>query len=236
MKNVLITGTNSGFGLLTSVELAKCGYQVIATMRDLNKKGKLIEHAKAAGVENSIHILQLDITKIVEITSAFQKIEKDYGQIDILINNAGYAQGGFFEEITDESWFEQFQTNFFGHIQVTRTFLPLLRKSSYGKIINISSISGIFGFPGLSPYTSSKFALEGWSESLRLELRKENIFVVLVEAAAYQTNIWNKGLRRINFEKSVLIFNKSCLKKHYILLKMGQTHKKSSTLLFIFVK
>lgn len=211
MKIAVITGTNSGFGLLTSIELAKAGFVVIATMRNLNNRHELLEKAKVANVENQIKCVQMDITKAVEVEKVYEEVKTQYGKIDVLINNAGFAQGGFFEEITDELWEEQFQTNVFGHIRVTRTFLPLLRENGGGKIINISSVSGLFGFPGLSPYTSSKFALEGWSESLRLELLEDNIWVSLVEPASYQTNIWEKGLSRINNNEDRPIFQRKLL-------------------------
>lgn len=213
MKIAVITGTNSGFGLLTSIELAKAGYHVIAAMRDLNKRHNLLEKAKEANVETNIECVQMDITKTYDVENVFEQVKNNYGKIDLLINNAGYAQGGFFEEITDDMWEEQFQTNVFGHICVTRTFLPLLRENNGGKIINISSVSGLFGFPGLSPYTSSKFALEGWSESLRLELLEDNIWVSLVEPASYQTNIWEKGLKRIDKKDDRPLFQKKLLEQ-----------------------
>lgn len=197
MKKVLITGASSGFGLLSSISLAKKGYEVIATMRNLERSKELKELAKKEKVSEKIHIYEMDITKMDEIKNVKGQIELRFKTIDILINNAGYAQGGFFNELTMEVWQEQFNTNFFGHIQVTKEFLPLLRKHHDCKIINISSISGYFGFPGLSPYTSSKHALEGWSESLRLELMQDGIWVSLIEPASYQTNIWQKGVEKI---------------------------------------
>lgn len=221
MKTVLITGTSSGFGMLSVIALAKENYRVIATMRDLHKKDKMIERAQKERVAEKIECLQMDITNAEEVMQALNYVDHKYGKIDILVNNAGFAQGGFFEEITDEMWQAQFQTNLFGHIRVTRNFLPLLRKSGGGKIINISSISGIFGFPGLSPYTSSKFALEGWSESLRLELRGENIWVSLVEPASYKTGIWNKGLKLLEIEKERPAFQRKLIEQAILSGKNG---------------
>jgi NAD(P)-dependent dehydrogenase (short-subunit alcohol dehydrogenase family) len=197
LKIAVITGTNSGFGLLTSIELAKAGYFVFATMRDLKNRNDLLNKAKEAKVENQIECVQMDITKSNEVEKAYEQVRYKFNKIDLLINNAGYAQGGFFEEVTDDMWIEQFQTNVFGHIRV----------------INISSVSGLFGFPGLSPYTSSKFALEGWSESLRLELLDENIWVTIVEPASYQTNIWKKGLSRISKKDDRSLFQKKLLEQ-----------------------
>jgi NAD(P)-dependent dehydrogenase (short-subunit alcohol dehydrogenase family) len=213
LKIAVITGTNSGFGLLTSIELAKAGYFVFATMRDLKNRNDLLNKAKEAKVENQIECVQMDITKSNEVEKAYEQVRYKFNKIDLLINNAGYAQGGFFEEVTDDMWIEQFQTNVFGHIRVTRTFLPLIQNNGGGKIINISSVSGLFGFPGLSPYTSSKFALEGWSESLRLELLDENIWVTIVEPASYQTNIWKKGLSRISKKDDRSLFQKKLLEQ-----------------------
>lgn len=211
MKTVLITGTSSGFGLLSSIELAKRGYQVVATMRDLSKSTALKELAERENVTGQIEIYQMDVTKEDEIRAVYVEVEKHFGKLDILINNAGFALGGFLEEIPEEHWYQQYETNIFGPIRVTKTFLPLLRKNNGGKIINISSISGYFGFPGLAPYTSSKHALEGFSESLRLELINDNIWVSLIEPAAFKTNIWEKGLAYLDLDKE-----RPAIQKHLI--------------------
>lgn len=195
MKNqqvALVTGSSSGFGLLTSIALAKAGFQVISTMRDLSRSDQLIIRAKEMGVENNIQLHQLDVTSEQSIIKLIDLIE-NIGQIDILVNNAGYAGAGFAEEIPVNEYRLQFETNVFGVIAVTQAILPLMRSRGKGKIINISSISGRIGFPGLSPYISSKHALEGWSESLRLEMKPFGVDVVLVEPGSYQTNIWTSG-------------------------------------------
>ena len=212
MKTVLITGAGSGFGLNMALHLAKEGYRVIATMRNLEKRELLCNLARGLQLENRIYIRPMDITKEEEVLAAEKWVEEHFGGIDILINNAGYAQCGFFEEISMEEWRRQFETNLFGHIFVTKSFLPLLRKKESGKIINISSISGYFGFPGLGPYIASKHALEGWSESLRLELVPEGIWVSLVEPASFKTGIWEKGLEKIS-EGNRTEFQRKILKK-----------------------
>ena len=112
--------------------------------------------------------------------------------MDLLINNAGYANGGFVEEIPVEEYRKQFETNFWSYIDYSACF-TIYERTKSGKIINISSISGQVGFPGLSPYVSSKYALEGWSESLRLEVKPFGINVALVEPGSYNTNIWEVG-------------------------------------------
>jgi NAD(P)-dependent dehydrogenase (short-subunit alcohol dehydrogenase family) len=179
-KTAIVTGSSSGFGLLTAIELALKGFTVIATMRDVNKAQPLLELAKENRVENFIHVLPLDVTSTESILLFRDKLE-NYPSIDVLVNNAGYALGGFSEELLIEDYRLQFETNFFGLIAVTQTVLPLMRAKKQGRIINMSSISGRIGFPGLSAYVASKHALEGYSESLRLELKPFGIDVSLIE-------------------------------------------------------
>ncbi|MEH7481524.1 SDR family oxidoreductase [Neobacillus drentensis] len=188
-KTAIVTGSSSGFGLLTVIELALKGFTVIATMRDINKAQPLLELAKENQVENFIHFLPLDVTSTESILLFQGKLEK-YPSIDVLVNNAGYALGGFSEELSIEDYRLQFETNFFGLIAVTQSVLPLMRAKKQGRIINMSSISGRFGFPGLSAYVASKHALEGYSESLRLELKPFGIDVSLIEPGSFSTNIW----------------------------------------------
>lgn len=191
-KIAIITGASSGFGLLTTLELAKKDYFVIATMRNLEKQVDLISQATKLHLQQNIKVQQLDVTDQGSIHN-FQLFLNEINRIDILINNAGYANGGFIEEIPVEEYRKQFETNLFGAISITQLVLPYMRKQKSGKIINISSISGQVGFPGLSPYVSSKYALEGWSESLRLEVKPFGIDVALLEPGSYNTNIWEVG-------------------------------------------
>jgi len=191
-KIVIITGASSGFGLLTTLELAKKDYFVIATMRNLDKRAELLSQATALHLKQNIKIHQLDVTDQKSI-QAFQLFLKELNQVDLLVNNAGYASGGFIEEIPIEEYRKQFETNVFGAISISQIVLPYMRKQKSGKIINVSSISGQVGFPGLSPYVSSKYALEGWSESLRLEVKPYGIDVSLIEPGSYNTNIWEVG-------------------------------------------
>ncbi|WP_020063129.1 oxidoreductase [Bacillus sp. 123MFChir2] len=191
-KIAIITGSSSGFGLLTSLEFAKKGYLIIATMRNIKKQTKLLEKAASLHLERNIIIHQLDVTSQKSIEN-FTSFINNLGRVDILINNAGYASGGFVEEIPIEEYRNQFETNVFGAIAVTQAVLPVMRKQKYGKIINVSSISGKMGFPGLSPYVASKYAIEGWSESLRLEVKPFGIDVSLIEPGSYNTNIWEIG-------------------------------------------
>ncbi|ETI68928.1 SDR family oxidoreductase [Neobacillus vireti] len=189
-KTAIVTGSSSGFGLLCVIELALKGFTVIATMRDSNKAKALLERANENNVAEFIHIQPLDVTSADSINN-FETILSDYPSVDVLVNNAGFAQGGFSEELSLEDYRQQFETNFFGVIAVTNAVLPFMRVRNQGRIINMGSISGRFGFPGLSAYTSSKHALEGYSESLRLELKPFGIDVSIIEPGSYQTNIWS---------------------------------------------
>ncbi|CAH0343825.1 oxidoreductase [Bacillus sp. CECT 9360] len=188
----IVTGSSSGFGFLTSLELARRGFQVIATMRNLQKGEILTKKAKELGIERNIEIHELDVTSEASIQS-LKRLLESLGRLDVLVNNAGYAGAGFVEEIPVAEYRQQFETNLFGLIAVTQAVLPLMREQGNGNIINISSISGRIGFPGMSPYVASKYALEGWSECLRLEMKPLGINVALVEPGSYQTNIWSTG-------------------------------------------
>ena len=191
---MIITGASSGFGLLSSIEFLKKGYLVVATMRDLQKKEKVLQKLNDSTLKENLHFCQLDVTSPNSIDNFKQTIER-LGRIDVLLNNAGFATGGFVEEIPLAEYKSQFETNFFGLVEVTKLILPFMRHQGSGKIINLSSISGQIGFPGLSPYVSSKFALEGWCESLQLEVRPFGIDVALIEPGSFQTNIWSSGTK-----------------------------------------
>jgi NAD(P)-dependent dehydrogenase (short-subunit alcohol dehydrogenase family) len=192
-RTVLITGASSGFGLLTSVTLAKRGWQVIATMRDLSRREKLEAAAKDAGVLERIEIHELDVTRAEQIAALAGILEQRNTTLNALVNNAGFAMAGFTEDVSDEELRKQFETNFFGTAAVTRAFLPQIKRQKSGYIVMVSSISGRIGFPGVGSYAASKFALEGWSETLRFELKPLGIHVVLIEPGSFETDIWNRN-------------------------------------------
>lgn len=192
-KIAIVTGTSSGFGMSTSVELARKGFTVIAAMRDIRKSSSLLQEARKHGVESNILVFELDVTDEKSILAFQTRVLKEFKEINVLINNAGYAGAGFVEEISMDEYRRQFETNVFGVIAVTKAFLPLMRKQRHGCIINVSSISGKVAFPGLSPYSASKHAIEGWSESLRIEMQPFGVKVVLIEPGSYKTNIWSSG-------------------------------------------
>jgi NAD(P)-dependent dehydrogenase (short-subunit alcohol dehydrogenase family) len=196
MKTVLITGASSGFGLLTSVTLAKRGWRVIATMRDLSRRENLEDAARNAGILEQIEFHALDIKKVEQIAAIVDLIARRGEPLHALVNNAGFAVPGFAEDTTDAELREQFDTNFFGSVAVTRALLPQMRKQGFGHVLMISSISGRLGFPGVSSYAASKFALEGWTETLRYEMKSLGIQVVLVEPGSFATDIWTRNAKQ----------------------------------------
>lgn len=191
---VLITGASGGIGRAASVALARDGHVVAAAVRNPDKTKALMEEAARHQVQERIACVRMDVTDADSVNRAVAQVLDTYGRIDVLINNAGYASGGLVEETDVEVWRRQFDVNVFGMVRVTRAVIPQMRERGAGKIINIGSVSGRVGFPGLGPYASSKFAVEGFSESLRLELLPFGIHVVLLEPGAYRTDIWDKGL------------------------------------------
>lgn len=192
-KIALITGSSSGFGLLTSIELAKAGFRVVATMRDLGRRDRLDQAAAAASVTGRLDIRSLDVTNFDALPAFVDAVVRDHGRLDVLVNNAGFAVAGFAEDIKLEELRRQFETNFFGTVAMTKAVLPTMRRQRSGHIIMVSSVGGRLGSVSLSSYSASKHALEGWSESLRLEVNALGIKVVLVEPGAYLTDIWTRG-------------------------------------------
>ncbi|MCI9883554.1 MULTISPECIES: oxidoreductase [Bacillus] len=190
-KTAIVTGANSGFGKLITLRLAQQGYTVIAGVRQETNAKKLAEEVKNAALSESIHIEALDVTDTQSI-QAFQKRLNAYAPIHLLVNNAGTAYAGFAEEVPVDQYREQFEVNVFGVMEMTQAVLPLM--TSGAKILNMSSISGLMGMPALSPYVSSKFALEGYTESLRIELAAFGIQAALIEPGSFKTNIWNTSM------------------------------------------
>ena len=152
-RTALITGASSGFGLLTAITLARRGWRVLATMRDLSRRGRLEDAARAAGVLDRIEFLALDVTDNEQIAELAASIAaRVLSRLDAIVNNAGFAMAGFAEDVSDTELRRQFETNFFGAAAVTRAFLPLLRRQGAGHVVMISSISGLMGFPGVGSY------------------------------------------------------------------------------------
>src|SRR5919112_1483621 len=184
----VVTGSSSGIGFEIALMLARNGFQTYATMRNLAKS----ENIKSiASKENlPIYIEQLDVTDDKSVTNAIQAIVSKTNRIDVLVNNAGYALTGAFEDLAIEEIKAQYETNLFGLIRTTQVVLPIMRKQKSGTIVNISSGAGRFGYAGASAYISTKFAVEGLSESMSYELEPFGIKVILVEPGVIRTNVF----------------------------------------------
>jgi NAD(P)-dependent dehydrogenase (short-subunit alcohol dehydrogenase family) len=193
-KVALITGSSSGIGLLTTIEFAENGYLVVATMRDLGRSGRLEEAAQKAGVRDKLDLRQLDVTQFESIPGVIDGIVRDHGRIDVLVNNAGFSVAGFGEDLKLSDYRHQFETNFFAAVAMSKAVLPVMRRQKSGHIIQVASVAGRVGTPLLSAYCSSKHALEGFSESLRIETHSMGIRVVLVEPGAFDTDIWTRNV------------------------------------------
>ncbi|MCL6549040.1 MAG: SDR family oxidoreductase [Alicyclobacillus sp.] len=193
----IVTGASSGFGLRLAVALAGRGYRVAAALRDPARSAELLRLARDRGVEALVYPMRLDVSDENAAGPFVEQVVGQWGSVDVLVNNAGYAAGGFVEDVPMEAWHAQFATNFFGAVALTKAVLPHMRRAHRGAIVNISSIGGRVASPGMGPYVASKFALEGFTEALRMEVKPYGIRVVLVEPGAYRTDIWEKGLAQV---------------------------------------
>lgn len=190
MRKVLITGATSGFGKLLTEAFLKNGDLVIATGRNLLGRKDIFEVERQAYPGRLLEFT-MDVTSKDEIASVTNLLDTQLGgALDILINNAGYGLFGALEDLKDPEVRYQMEVNFFGTVNVTQAFLPMLRKS-HGKIFNFSSVFGFMGFPLTSLYCASKYAVEGLSESLRGELAPHGVQVCLIEPGGYRTNFGN---------------------------------------------
>jgi NAD(P)-dependent dehydrogenase (short-subunit alcohol dehydrogenase family) len=186
----LVTGSSSGFGLRTCVALCARGFKVYASMRDLDRAGPLRAALQASGFDSSrVELVTLDVTDPEQRHALVERILDAEGAVDVLVNNAGLLFRGFAEELSEARLREQFDTNFFGLVALTLALLPAMRERRHGRVINLSSIAGRSAIPAQSAYCASKFALEGWSESLRYELIPYDVFVSLVEPGLFPTQI-----------------------------------------------
>lgn len=186
-KSVLITGSSTGIGLDAAIKLADQGFKVYAGVRTAQDQKRLRE------ISDNIVPIILDVTSEAQIQDAYQLISSQQTSSFSLVNNAGIAVAGPFESLTVSDFRRQFEVNFFGLIQVTKAFLPLIRKNR-GRIINISSVSGLSSSPFLGAYSASKYALEALSDALRWELAPTGVKVVIVEPGPIATPIWKKGM------------------------------------------
>lgn len=180
----VITGASSGIGLEITKSALTAGYKVVATGRDTAKV------TKALGEDSdNLLVVKMDVTNPTEVEMAVKSAVDKFGTIDVLVNNAGNWYAGFFEELSQEQVERQIATNLFGPMNVTRAVLPVMRKNKSGHIISISSTAALVGYELCSAYAASKFGLEGWMESLQIEVAPFGIHTTIVEPGFFRTNL-----------------------------------------------
>lgn len=196
MRSVLITGTSSGIGLEAAALLAARGWRVFASMRDLAKREALERALGKSGAAGNVSFVQLDLTDAASIEhAAGEVLAAGGGKLDALVHNAGISAAGAVEDIPMEDIRRVLETNFLGPIALTRRLLPAFRAQGEGRIVLVSSEAAFFGQPANSIYCASKWALEGWGESIAFELAPFGIDVVIIEPGPYRTEIWRSSLR-----------------------------------------
>jgi NAD(P)-dependent dehydrogenase (short-subunit alcohol dehydrogenase family) len=187
-KVALVTGSSSGIGLETSLTLAENKFRTYGTMRNIDKAANVLELAKKRNVV--LEIVKLDVNDDYSVRQAIQQIVEKEKAIDLLVNNAGYTQLGAIEDLSLNEIQAQFNTNVFGIFRLIKEVAPVMRsQKTGGTIINIGSANGFFGVPCAAAYVSTKFALEGLTQSLRFELAQFGIKVVIIEPGAIKTNV-----------------------------------------------
>lgn len=187
-----MTGASAGIGLETSLLLARKGFHVYATMRNLERSGALESRARQAGLP--LCLLHVDVTEEETIRAAVQGILEARGPLYGVVNNAGAIVRGFFEDLKEEEIRRIFDTNFFGVLAVTRMVLPGMRAAGRGRIVMIGSAGGRFGMAGATAYCATKFGLAGFSESLAQEVAPFGIRVVLIEPGMIRTELFGRNL------------------------------------------
>ena len=185
-KVALVTGSSSGIGYETALLLARNGFDTFATMRNMNKSKEITEVSKRENLP--LRVMQLDVNDDRSVADAINNILNEKKSIEVVVNNAGYGLMGSVEDSSIDEIKAQFETNFFGAIRVIKEVIPIMRKQRSGTIVNVSSVAGRIGFPMGSAYVSSKFALEGLSESISYELKQFGIKIVLIEPGVINTN------------------------------------------------
>ena len=188
-KVAIITGSSSGIGFETSLILARNGFHTYAAVRNLDKSQPLIDIAKKDGL--SIQAIELDVSNDKSVKDAINKVLSENKRIDVVVNNAGYALAGSFEDLSMDEIKSQFETNFFGAIRVIQAILPSMRNQRNGRIVNLSSMGGRMAIPLDSAYHGTKFALEGLSESLQYEVEQFGIKIIIIEPGAIKSNFFN---------------------------------------------
>ncbi len=178
-----ITGCSTGFGRELAKEVLAAGYRAAVASRNTEDVKDIVE----AYPDNAIAV-KLDVTKADEISAAVQQVQNKFGQIDVLVNNAGIGYFGAIEESEEDEVRRMFEINFFGLANVTKAVLPILRKQRSGHILNVASIGGLVGFPAVGFYNATKFAVDGFSESLAKEVTPLGIKVTVIAPSGFRTD------------------------------------------------
>jgi len=196
-KTWLITGAARGMGVDLAQAALGAGHQVVATARNAAKV------TDALGEHENLLAVSLDITEPTAAQAAVDAAIDRFGRIDTLVNNAGTFQAGFFEEISDQAYRAQIETNFFGPLNVTRAVLPVMRKQRSGHVITFSSVAGLVGVDFCSAYAASKFALEGWMETLQHDVEPFGIATTIVEPGFFRTELLVEGASTVWADLSI---------------------------------
>jgi NAD(P)-dependent dehydrogenase (short-subunit alcohol dehydrogenase family) len=186
MKTVVITGSSSGIGKAAALYFQKQGWQVAATMRAPEKETELNQLP-------NVKLYALDVTHAGSVAQAFSAIQHDFGRLDVVVNNAGFGADGVFEAMNDEFIQKQFDTNVFGLMRVTREAIKVMREQNGGTIVQIASVGGRVAFPLYSIYHGTKWAVEGFTESLQYEVKDFNIKLKLIEPGAIKTEFYGRS-------------------------------------------
>lgn len=218
-KIAIVTGSSSGIGFETALALARDGYYTYATMRDTRKGSKILDIAKKENL--NIEILELDVNKEETIKDCIKKITDNKKRIDVLVNNAGYFLVGCIEDVSIDDIKSQFETNFFGVVRTIQAVLPTMRNQKSGTIVNVSSVAGRIGFPVTPAYISSKFALEGLSESMRYELVPFNIKTIIIEPGVIKTNLFNSLIKSTKKDSAYKDITEKVMKGLIMMSEMG---------------
>lgn len=218
-KVAIVTGSSSGIGFETALALAREGYQTYATMRDTKKGNKILDIAKKENLQ--IRVVELDVNNDNTIKKAVEVILGEKKRIDVLVNNAGYFLVGCLEDLTIPDLKDQFETNFFGVVRMIQAVLPTMRNQKSGIIVNVSSVAGRIGFPVTPGYISSKFALEGLSESMRYELFPFGIKTIIIEPGVIKTNLFTTLKKATKSDSAYKEITEKVMKGLMMMSEMG---------------
>ena len=188
-KVVVITGASSGIGEATAIEFAKKGANIVLVSR---REEKLLDVEKKLSKFNITSlVIPCDVSKKSEVEQMTKSVIEKFNRIDVLVNNAGFAIYGYVKDLSIEDIESQMATNYFGMIYCTKNFLPKMIEQNFGHIVNVASVAGSFGLPGIASYCASKFAMLGFSEGLKHELKGTNVGITVVSPIMVKTNFFD---------------------------------------------